>query len=186
MRIVGGSRRGRRLAAPEGRALRTSRFLPQGRQKPRGAPRPRTSRAAGQPPDPHRLRAVSTGRDEARRRGAHRAQSGARAIGQEQKVINLIHHLLASAPSQGSGRDRPALEGPQKRHHQPECIMHSGKRDRAPELIRGSQGGGCPRPAFEGPNKNRFAVGAPQLPNLSSPRGRETCHVPHWARWSSR
>ena len=31
--------------------------------------------------------------------------------------------------------------------------MHSGKRDRAPELIRGSQGGGRPRPAIEGPNK---------------------------------
>ena len=28
--------------------------------------------------------------------------------------------------------------------------MHSGKRDRAPELVRGSQGSGYDRPAFEG------------------------------------
>jgi|GEM_PF-3087937 len=32
--------------------------------------------------------------------------------------------------------------------------LHSGKRDRAPELIRGSQGRGRARPASEGPNKN--------------------------------
>jgi len=34
-------------------------------------------------------------------------------------------------------------------------LQHSGKRDYAPELIRGSQGSGCDRPAIEGPNKNR-------------------------------
>ncbi len=65
--------------------------------------------------------------------------------------------------SQGSGRDRPASEGPNKktrtqknstkRHQQPECDQHSGKGDRPPELIRGSQGSGRDRPASEGPNK---------------------------------
>ena len=51
------------------------------------------------------------------------------------------------------------------RHHQPECTVHSGKRDRAPELIRGSQGGGCPRPAIEGTNKQEpFALGSSLLP----------------------
>ena len=35
--------------------------------------------------------------------------------------------------------------------------MHSGKRDYAPELIRGSQGHGCGRPAFEGTNKKSAA-----------------------------
>ncbi len=37
----------------------------------------------------------------------------------------------------------------------PECRWHSGKRDRAPELIRGSQARGGARPASEGPNQKR-------------------------------
>jgi len=49
------------------------------------------------------------------------------------------------------------------RHHHPECVQHSGKRDRAPELMRGSQGSGGDRPALEGSNKNFFALGARRL-----------------------
>ena len=40
-----------------------------------------------------------------------------------------------------------------KRHHHPECVQHSGKRDCPPELIRGSQGSGRNRPALEGSNQ---------------------------------
>ena len=71
--------------------------------------------------------------------------------------------------SQGSGRDRPAFEGPIKEtvtHKQPSqtttprnASKHSGKGDCPPELIRGSQVGGCDRPAFEGFLKNELPFG---------------------------
>ena len=57
------------------------------------------------------------------------------------------------------------------------AILHSGKRDYAPELIRGSQGSGRDRPAFEGPNKRETA-----RPSMREVATKDSCGADATAR----
>ena len=72
--------------------------------------------------------------------------------GQQQTNLSIIIKVRHAPQSGHDGDMGPHNDSP-KRNHQPECVAHSGKRNRAPELIRGSQGSGGDRPAFEGLEK---------------------------------